>query len=99
MYKIVHLIEKSFLIAFLVHNNERLLYPVFFDILIDKLRAMFWNHDIVEVEYDYAKFIVERPPLGSRFNSDRTYVIPNNLTISKNMRNAILDLKGRYHRA
>ena len=80
----VHLIEESFLIAFLVHNNERLLYPIFFDMLIDKLRAMFWNYDIVEVEYDYAKFIVKRPPLGSRFNSDRTYVISNNLTISKN---------------
>ena len=99
MYKIVHFIEESFLIAFPVHNNERLLYPIFFDILIDKLRAIFWNHDIVEVEYDYAKFIVKRPPLGSRFNPNRTYVIPNNLTISKNIRNAVLDLKGRYHRA
>ena len=41
MYKIVYLIEESFLIAFPVYNNERLLYPIFFDILIDKLRAIF----------------------------------------------------------
>ena len=99
LYKIVHLIEESFLITFPVYNNERLLYSIFFDILIDKLRAMFQNYDIIEVEYDYAKFIVKRPPLGSRFNSNRTYVTPNNLTISKNIRNAILNLKGRYYRA
>ena len=41
LYKIVHLIKEGFPIAFLVYNNERLLYPIFFDILIDKLRAMF----------------------------------------------------------
>ena len=41
MYKIVYLIKENFPIAFLVHNNERLLYPIFFDILINKLRAMF----------------------------------------------------------
>ena len=41
LYKIVHLIKENFLIAFPVYNNERLLHPIFFDMLIDKLRAMF----------------------------------------------------------
>ena len=67
--------------------------------LINKLRSMFWNHEIVEVQYDYSRFIVERLPLGSQFHSDGTYTTLDNIRIHRSIRIAVLDLKSRYFKA
>ena len=98
LHKMTTLMANNFNAAFPKVENERCLHPVYFDMLIDKLRAMFWNHDIVDVEYDYAKFIVERPPVGSVFSNDGSYTTPDNHKITRNMRNTVLDARRIYHK-
>ena len=99
VYQMVQLIAKEAPTVFVKPNKERLLNPIGFDMLIDKLRAMFWNHCLVEVVYDYSKIIVERPPLGSQFHKDGTYTTPDNIRINRSMRQAVLGLKKRYRDA
>jgi hypothetical protein len=96
LYEMTQLIGQNFPAAFPLRNNGRLLHPIFFDVLIDKLRAMFWNHDLEEVDYDYARFVVERPPLGSRFSSDGSYVTPDNLRITRETRKVVFQAKRQY---
>ena len=67
--------------------------------LIDKLRAIFWNHYLVKVIYDYLKIIVERLLLGSQFHKDGIYTILDNIRINRLMREAVLGLKKRYRDA
>lgn len=99
LYQMIQLIAKEIPAIFVLDRGRRLLHPTRYDMLIDKLRSMFWNHEIVEVQYDYARIIVERPPLGSQFQPDGSYVTPDNLKINKSMRQAVLDLKARYVQA
>ena len=82
----VQLIAKEAPSVFVKPNKERLLNLIGFDILIDKLRAMFWNYCLVEVMYDYSKIIVERLPLGSQFHKDGIYTILDNIRINRLMR-------------
>jgi hypothetical protein len=99
LYQMVQLIVKETPAIFVLDGKRRLLHPLRYDMLIDKLRSMFWNHEIVEVQYDYAKFIVERPPLGSQFHPDGTYTTPDNIKVNRSMRMAVLDVKARYVQA
>ena len=99
VYQMVSLIAKEAPTIFVKIDNERLLDPARFDMLIDKLRAMFWNHCLIETVYDYSKFVVERPPLGSQFHSDGTYTTPDNIRINRSMREAVLGIKDRYRKA
>ena len=57
VYQMVQLIAKDASAIFIKERKERLIHRIRFDMLIDKLRAMFWNHDLVDVQYDYSKFI------------------------------------------
>ena len=95
----VQLITKEAPTVFVKPNKERLLNPIGFDMLIDKLRAMFWDYCLVEVMYDYLKIIVERLLLGSQFHKDGIYTTPDNIRINRLMRQAVLSLKKRYRDA
>lgn len=99
VYQMMQLIATEAPSIFILADKERLIHPIRFDMLIDKLRAMFWDHGIIDVRYDYSKFIVERPPLGSQFSPDGSYTTPDNIKINRSMRQAVLDLKARYFQA
>ena len=59
LYKMTQVIKEGFPLAFPFQDNRRCIHPTYFDMLIDKLRAMFWNHETIDMEYDYSKFIIE----------------------------------------
>ena len=100
LYKMNQVMKEHFSRAFPRQaDGTRLLHPHHFDVLIDRLRSMFWNHDLVDVRYDYARIIVERPPVGSQFNPDGSYVTPDNIRITRSLRMAVSSVKARYHNA
>ena len=99
LHRILEIAKEYIPIAFPIHGPKRLLHPMLFDVMIDKIRTAFWNHDLAPTRYDYARFIVERPPLGSQFLKDGSYTMPDGHVITRSMRMAVLDAKRRYREA
>jgi hypothetical protein len=77
-------------------GGRRRLEPHVFQASFEGLRAMFWDHPLVEVRYDFARFVTEQPPIGSHFNPDGSYTLPNGFVVERGMRKQVMFLKGRY---
>lgn len=98
LYRMTQTIAQAIPAAFPIGSEGRQLHPTQFDMLIDKLRAMFWNHALVDVEYDYSRFVMERPPLGSQFHSTGGYVTPDGCEFPREIRiEVIQEAKRKYH--
>jgi len=70
-------------------------HPNYLDLMLERIRAQYWDHDLVEIDYDFKSFISEKPPIGSIFTSDG-YIIPDGTFVNKTMRQGVTDLKTRY---
>lgn len=64
--------------------------------MLEKIRSMFWKQPRVEADYDEATFVTERPPIGSTFNPDGSYVTPEGIVISKVVRDEVTNLRALY---
>lgn len=76
-------------------GNKRYLHPHQFELFLQRLRAMFWGHRLVDVEYDHAMIIHEYPPLGSVF-SHGGYTTPDGILVDNRMRQMVTQLKIHY---
>lgn len=77
-------------------GNQRHLHPHEFERMLERLRAMFWRHRLVDVEYDHAMIIHEYPPLGSVFSGDGGYTTPDGIVVNPCMRRTVRKLKQHY---
>ena len=63
--------------------------------MLERIRAQYWDHDLVEIDYDFKSFVSEKPPIGSIFSPDG-YIVPDGTFVNKTMRQGVTDLKMRY---
>lgn len=80
-------------------GRKRYLDAYQFDIMLDGLRRMFWNHRQVPCKPHLGEVVRERPPMGSHFLSDGAYFTPGGTYVSKTMRDAVKHLRGGYAQA
>ncbi|KAI7200668.1 hypothetical protein KC365_g18890 [Hortaea werneckii] len=78
-------------------QEKRRLHPIEFDNMLDRLRAMFWNYRLVDIDYDAAAYVLDRPPIGSTFQRDGSYITPDGIHVSRGIRERIRIVKGRLH--
>lgn len=79
-------------------NDGIYLDPHAFDVTMDYVRSMVWIHPRIEVEYDAASYITERPPVGSTFNCDGSYVTPDGVVIPRAIRQEVDNLRMCYRK-
>ncbi|KAI6806108.1 hypothetical protein KC342_g18998 [Hortaea werneckii] len=78
-------------------QGKRRLHPIEFDNMLNRIRAMFWNYRLVNVDYDAAAYVQERPPIGSTFQPDGSYGTPDGIHIPRSVRERIQIVKARLH--
>ncbi|KAI6787042.1 hypothetical protein KC361_g9587, partial [Hortaea werneckii] len=78
-------------------QGKRRLHPIEFDNMLNRIRAMFWNYRLVNVDYDAAAYVQERPPIGSTFQPDGSYITPDGIHIPRRLRERVQIVKGRFH--
>ena len=78
-------------------QGKRRLHPIEFDDMLNRIRAMFWNYRLVNIDYDAAAYVQERPPIGSTFQPDGSYVTPDGIHIPRSVRERIQIIKARLH--
>lgn len=98
VYKLVTHIANKYEEVFPYIGGHRRLHPHQFDLMLEQIRAMFWNHKLVEngVDDDAARYIQEKPPLGSIFDARGGYITPDGVSINRAMRKRVQCLKNRY---
>jgi len=77
-------------------QGKRRLHPHQFDLALTRLRAMFWNYRLVNVDYDAQRYVQEVPPLGSTFSPTGGYTAPDGIGISKEMRKRVTLIRQRF---
>ena len=95
--RMILFIANQFETVFPQIQGKRRLHPIEFDNMLDRLRAMFWTYRLVNVDYDAAAYVQERPPIGSTFQPDGSYITPDGIHIPRRLRERIQVVKGRFH--
>ncbi|KAI7212293.1 hypothetical protein KC365_g14651 [Hortaea werneckii] len=96
--KMILFIANQFEAVFPKIQGKRRLHPIEFDTMLDQLRAMFWNYRLVNIDYDAAAYVLDRPPIGSIFQRDGSYITPDGIHISRGIGERIRIVKGRLHK-
>ena len=96
MYKIAMIFARKYEEIFPYYNGRRALQPHQLELALEQVRSTFWDHPLTHVDYDHASFVVEKPPLGSKFDSSGGYLTPGGLYINRTMRNGVRVIKARY---
>ena len=81
-----------------MEEGERKVHPHEFDILLEKVRNLFWNDPLISVEYDAATYVTERPPIGSCFQPDGSYVTPDGMIATRVLRQELTNLRDCYRK-
>jgi hypothetical protein len=78
------------------NNGYRKLDSNAFQTALEDLRRAFWHHPVETIRYDYARIVMELPPMGSVFDPDGSYTLPNGLKVTRPIREKVLALKNKY---
>jgi hypothetical protein len=76
--------------------GKRRLHPQELDQLLGQLRSMFWKYRQVNFEYDTRHMIREMVPIGSTFQGNGAYMMPDGKVVSRQMRDRVKTLQQRY---
>ncbi|KAL8952065.1 MAG: hypothetical protein Q9183_007416 [Haloplaca sp. 2 TL-2023] len=95
--RIISLISEDAGTIFPIVKNKRRLHPHRFEMLLEKMRALLWNYRQVNVDWDAYSYVLDRPPIGSKFDG-RTggYTAPDGVAISRTMRDRVRIVKERF---
>lgn len=95
--RMVTLISEEAGTVFPVIEGKRRLHPHRFEHLLEQMRALLWNYRQVNVDWDAYSYVVDRPPIGSKFDArSGGYVAPDGVGISKTMRDRVKIIKQRF---
>lgn len=98
MMKMIKYMARNFEYLFPQVHGKRYLNPTQLDAMFISIRAMFWTHRRIDVQYDFSTLITERIPIGSII-TPHGYITPNNEVVTKEMRQAVRDLGEKYRYA
>ena len=71
-----------------IHGKRRL-HPQEFDIALSRIRHMFWNYRLVNIDYNAASYVREILLLGSTFSLDGSYTTLDGILISRVIRERV----------
>ena len=72
--------------------------PYELDLMLDYIRATMTNTPKIEVEYEPMRYIQERPPIGTEFQPDRSYIDPKGTRFPRALRQKVTNLRECYRR-
>ena len=85
--------------VFLKWKGTRYLHATKFKAMLDNLQRMFWDHALIPEPINLRAAVSDRPPIGSRFISDGSYVTLAGHKVNRPMRNCIQLLKEKFEMA
>lgn len=95
--RIITLIAEDAGAVFPVIEGKRRLHPHRFERLLEKIRGLMWNYRQVNVDWDAYSYVLDRPPIGSKFDAKTGgYTAPDGVAISRTMRERVKIIKQRY---
>lgn len=95
--RLMTLISEDAGAVFPVIEGKRRLHPHRFEQLLERMRMLLWNYRKVNVDWDAYSYVVDRPPMGSKFDAKTGgYTAPDGIAISRIMRERVKILKQRF---
>ena len=94
--KLINYIAQNYELAFPKIGGKRHLDPFHFEMLIDSMRAQFAHHRRVQTGTDLGESIRERPPFGSIFQPDGSYVTTDGIVVKQAMREEVRNVRTLY---
>ncbi|KAK6429159.1 hypothetical protein LTR95_014693 [Oleoguttula sp. CCFEE 5521] len=67
----------------------------YLDLPLEQIKAQFWKHDLVQVDYNFNFFVEERPPIRRLFSS-HGYLTPDRTFVNAPLRQYFTEVEMRY---
>ena len=96
--QIVTYVEKSQHDVFPDVDGATYVNPYELDLMLDYIRATMTNKPKIEVEYEPMRYIQERPPIGTEFQPDGSYIDPTGTRFPRALRQEVTNLRECYRR-
>ena len=90
--QVVTYVEKSQHDVFPDVDGATYVNPYELDLMLDYIRATMTNKPKIEVEYEPMRYIQERPPIGTEFQPDGSYIDPTGTRFPKALRQEVTNL-------